>query len=73
MTFFFDTAAAASQPSILSKIGAGFVAAMTRVMEAQDRSPEVRRLEALSDIELAQMGLKRENIIRHVFRDVYGR
>jgi hypothetical protein len=72
MTFFTDTAAAHSQPSLLSKIGTGFVAVMTRIMDAQDRSPEVRRLEALSDIELAEMGLKRADIIRHVFRDVYG-
>jgi hypothetical protein len=72
MAFFTDTASAQSQPGILSKIGTGIVAAMTRIMDAQDRSPEVRRLEAMSDIELAEMGIKRENIIRHVFRDVYG-
>ena len=72
MAFFTDTASAQSQPSILSKIGTGIVAAMTRIMDAQDRSPEVRRLEAMSDVELAEMGIKRENIIRHVFRDVYG-
>ncbi|MCG3267437.1 DUF1127 domain-containing protein [Yoonia sp. I 8.24] len=72
MAFFTDTAAAQSQPGILSKIGSGFVAAMTRIMDAQDRSPEVRRLEALSDSELAEMGIKRDDIIRHVFRDVYG-
>ncbi|SFR36765.1 hypothetical protein SAMN04488005_1017 [Yoonia tamlensis] len=74
MAFFTDTAAdAQSQPGLLSRIGTGFVAAMIRIMDAQDRSPEVRRLEALSDSELAAMGLRRDDIIRYVFRDVYGR
>lgn len=37
----------------------------------QVRLDRAKVLEAKSDAELAQMGLKREDITRHVFRDLY--
>jgi len=72
MAFFTDTVSAQPQTGILSKVGASIASAFSRVIEAQDRSHEVRRLEALSDIQLAEMGIVRRDIVRHVFRDVYG-
>ncbi|MFY0691156.1 MAG: hypothetical protein JXR14_04445 [Paracoccaceae bacterium] len=38
--------------------------------EAQGRIAEMERLYAKSDAELASLGLKRENITQHVFKDI---
>ena len=72
MTFF--TATQASRPSVgfFAFIAGGISTAFHRVVEAQDRSPQVRRLEALSDEELAAKGIARTDIVRYVFRDIYG-
>ncbi|SFR47492.1 hypothetical protein [Litoreibacter janthinus] len=35
------------------------------------RIAQMEKLNAKSDEELAKMGLRREDIIRHVFRDIY--
>ncbi|KJZ19902.1 DUF1127 domain-containing protein [Loktanella sp. S4079] len=72
MAFFTDTVSAQPQPGILSKIGATIASAFSRIIEAQDRSDEVRRLNDMSDAQLAELGIKRNEIVRHVFRDVYG-
>ena len=39
-----------------------------------EANPRLRRIEALqklSDAELAERGIRREDIVRHVFHDVY--
>ncbi|ROT99122.1 DUF1127 domain-containing protein [Histidinibacterium lentulum] len=33
------------------------------------RTDQIERLQALSDADLARKGLRREDIVRHVFRD----
>lgn len=38
-------------------------------LDAQARLDKVRRLQAMSDAQLAQMGLTRDRIAYHVFRD----
>ena len=49
--------------------GAGnFLAA---VGNARARTAEFERLNAKTDAQLAEMGLKREDIPRHVFRDLF--
>lgn len=40
-------------------------------MERHSRVDRIRRLEALTDAQLAAKGLRREDIPRHVFRDVF--
>ena len=40
------------------------------ISENQSRARRVEALSKKSDAELARMGLKREDIVRHVFRDV---
>ena len=51
----------------------GFFARLARAAMAastgQARLDEANRLQAKSDAELAELGLKREDIIHHVFRD----
>lgn len=41
------------------------------VMEQNSRVQLVERLNAKSDAELAKMGLRRDEIVHHVFRDLY--
>ncbi len=38
---------------------------------AEARLREVARLRALPDAELAKLGLTRDTIVQHVFRDIY--
>lgn len=46
-------------------IGTFFVA----IMESNSRVQEVDRLNAMSDEQLAELGLRRDTIVRHVFAD----
>lgn len=45
--------------------------AVSRLLETQNRSGDVQRLQRLSDAELAEIGLSRAAIVRHVYRDIY--
>lgn len=40
-------------------------------MAAQDRGAEVRRMQNLSDRELADLGLTRDGIVQHVYHEIY--
>jgi hypothetical protein len=51
---------------VSAAIGRGFNA----VLKARARTGEIERLEAKSDAELAAMGLTRDRIVHHVFRDL---
>lgn len=42
-----------------------------KLMDAQTRTNEVRRMQSLSDAELQTLGLRRDQIVRQVYRDVY--
>lgn len=53
---------------VFASIGQGFNA----YLELRSRSAEIERLNCLSDAELARMGLKRNLIVHHVFRDKLG-
>lgn len=56
----------------LSRIGDGFAAVMKflcTVSMARTCSMELGRLSKLSDGELANLGLRRDEIVQHVFRD----
>jgi uncharacterized protein YjiS (DUF1127 family) len=44
---------------------------VSRLLAAQNRSAQVLRLQKLSDDELADIGLSRDTILRHVYRDTY--
>ncbi|MCK0101736.1 hypothetical protein ACFFUT_16655 [Pseudohalocynthiibacter aestuariivivens] len=52
---------------VFSSIGGAIVSSM----EKKSRQQIVQILQAKSDAELAQMGLKRDDIIRHVFSDMF--
>ena len=40
-------------------------------VELEGRMRRIRKLEAMSDAELAERGITRERIAHHVFRDIY--
>lgn len=52
---------------ILASIGAAFESYWHR----KSRMDQIAKLNALSDEELAKRGLRREDIPRHVFRDLF--
>ncbi|SNR34700.1 hypothetical protein [Puniceibacterium sediminis] len=49
----------------------GIINFLVRIAESNGRMKAVERLNAMSDAELAARGLKREEIVRHVFRDMF--
>ncbi|GAB4305887.1 MAG: hypothetical protein Kow0058_18650 [Roseovarius sp.] len=56
-------------------LGTRLLAALGRAIEAHgrvaSRRAAIEKLQACSDAELAALGLRREDIIRHVFRDLF--
>lgn len=60
-----------TRPGFLERFTAWLSGAAARYGERHPRMIEVRRLQALSDNELAARGLTRGQIVAHVFRDIY--
>lgn len=58
--------------ALIAKPFAAIGGFLVRMMDGNDRVREVEKLNAMSDAQLARRGLKRENIVRHVFRDMVG-
>ncbi|WP_242494166.1 hypothetical protein [Salipiger sp. IMCC34102] len=48
----------------------GLAAAMETYADSHDRSAQIEALQDKSDAELARMGLSRDRIVHHVFRDI---
>ncbi|MFN4158279.1 MAG: hypothetical protein ACK4GO_07750 [Gemmobacter sp.] len=58
---------AAARPGFLSRLGAGLWAVLMSLAEHGPMMGEVRRLNALSDADLAARGLTREGEVRRIF------
>ena len=56
----------AALDTFFAELGQGFNA----YLATQPRLKEIERLYALNDAELAEMGIARDDIPRHVFRDL---
>lgn len=72
MTMMTETTLSAG---LSAKLGSAVTALMDWISllgESMSRRDEILRLSALSDAELGRMGLKREDIVAHVFRDRMG-
>ena len=68
------SAAPTSLVSVLKILAKPFVAIgnlLVAMGEANDRSRKVQDLMAMSDAELAERGIKRDQIVQHIFSDVY--
>lgn len=71
MAFFSDTTTAQDRPAFFAAFSNRVVAFFERLAEAQNRTAAVNALQNLSDRELADIGIAREDIVRHVYRDIY--
>jgi uncharacterized protein YjiS (DUF1127 family) len=71
MAFFTDNISSQPHASFVAKIWGRIAQFFDNMIEAQDRSLDVQRLQRLSDRELADIGIKREDIVRHVYRNIY--
>lgn len=67
-----------SQFTVIDTARAGLGRFLASIMErlesyahVRSRRDQIDALEALSDAELAKMGITREEIVHHVFRDLY--
>ncbi|MGR3269942.1 DUF1127 domain-containing protein [Thalassococcus profundi] len=58
---------------VFTRLNAWFFATMEKIAENNPRIRRVRKLEALSDAQLAALGIRRADIVHHVFRDAYYR
>ncbi len=61
-----------AHPGLLGHLAAPFRAFFAAVVTMAEQSPRMReigRLQAMSDADLAALGLTRDRIIQHVFRD----
>ena len=59
---------------VFSSIGSAFTLfgrALALSRESNTRLCEVEALQSMSDGELANLGLSRDRIVHHVFRDIY--
>lgn len=54
----------------MNKFFAGIGNSLVKYSERHSRADQIERLRAKSDEELAGMGLSRDRIVHHVFRDV---
>ena len=67
------TPTATRLPQIRAKVDAFFAAmgqGMNAYMERRSRMNQIVALEAKTDDELAKMGIRRDRIVHHVFRDL---
>ncbi len=71
MAFLSTTDFAANTPSVGQKIKSALGSFFTSIVRARSRQDQVQALDKMSDAELAEIGIRREDIVRHVFRDVY--
>ncbi len=55
----------------LANVGAGLIGRFEAHAYKASRRDQIDTLQAKSDAELAKMGLRRDQIIHHVYRDLY--
>lgn len=63
-----------SARNVLAQLAETFKAigsSLVRASEASSRIHHVQALQAMSDSELSDRGIKREDIVHHVFKDLY--
>lgn len=60
-----------SQEGFFSRLFNGVAERFEKHAYAMSRRGLIEELEAKSDAELAEMGIKREDIVRHVFQDLF--
>ena len=57
--------------SVAARVWSVITGFFESVLEAQGRSAAVTRMQNMTDAQLAAEGVRREDIVRYVFRDIY--
>lgn len=71
MAFYTDTIDGNAKPSFMARMLRGMGRGFAKLADAQNRTNTVERLQSLSDAELAKIGVRRQDIVRHVYSDIY--
>ncbi len=71
MAFYTETIDNHPKSSFAARIWQGLGRFFANLANAQNRTNAVERMQDLSDHDLAKMGVRREDIVRHVYRDIY--
>ncbi|MBU0780459.1 hypothetical protein [Loktanella salsilacus] len=69
-----QTLSAPRTAAIREKVDAFFASigqGMNAYMERRSRMDQINNLEAKTDEELSKLGIKRDRIVQHVFRDLF--
>lgn len=69
MAFYTETNDNQSKASFAARIWHGLERFFAMLADAQDRTEVAERMQGLSDDDLAKIGVRREDIVRHVYRD----
>jgi uncharacterized protein YjiS (DUF1127 family) len=65
------TTNSSGRPGFLGAVFARLMQGLENHMRVASRRDLVERLEAKSDAELAELGIRREDITKHIFRDLF--
>lgn len=71
MAFYTDTIDNRPKASLATRFLRGTSRFFSTIADAQNRTNAVNRMQDLSDAELARMGVRRQDIVRHVYQDIY--
>lgn len=71
MAYFTETITTEPRTSIIATFFGKLAGVFDRITDAQARSDDMQRMQGLSDAELAKLGVRREEIVRYVYRDIY--
>lgn len=71
MAFFTESISSRPRSSAAMSFFGAIASFFDRLADARNCSLAVQRLQDLSDRELADIGLAREDIVRAVYRDIY--
>lgn len=71
MAFYTNSLDAPHTDGVFARAVAALTNFFAQISYAQSRVDKINRLLDLSDDELAKIGLKRTDIVRHVYRDTY--
>jgi uncharacterized protein YjiS (DUF1127 family) len=71
MAFYPNTIDNSPKASLAARMGQRLARFFANIADNQNRTGTVKRMQDLSDDKLAQMGVRREDIVRHVYRDIY--
>jgi len=71
MAFYTESIDNTAKPSLWARVLRRTNQFFANLANAQNRTNTVERMQKLSDADLAKMGARRQDIVRHVYGDIY--